>query len=400
MKDLGIKKILVFMLFAFLFVQISYSQEVNMDRYIILKVVTNAEPKLYFKADVDGTPVKIVSGEKEQLLTVDDFWYDILFQADGDTIIIYGNVRDFMCYNNHNKIDVVDLTHNAQLEIIFAENNNLAEIKFAENSELKHLSCFTNILTELDLSTCPKLEALNCGKNYLTSLDLSANNRLTGVNCQQNNLDTIIMGVCKELKGFDCQHNNLTGLDLSTTNKLAVLMCSYNKISNLDLTNCAKLEEVSCHHNQFTTTSFNELYCTLPPRDIESILRPLYNDQDPDKAIVMATNAENANAKNWFVQYYYNDMNIPTNGQYSCTGNSENIALNDVTIFPNPVENILNISTSSLEEFEVQIFDATGALVLTTKNSKEISVAELAKGIYTLKISTNDGFYSRNFVKH
>ena len=58
---------------------------------------------------------------------------------------------------------------------------------------------------------------------------------------------------------------------------------------------------------------------------------PLVNDSDPNKAIVLATNKQNAIAKNWKVQYQSTSTDIPaTTGSYVCSnsggGNNVNMS--------------------------------------------------------------------------
>lgn len=62
---------------------------------------------------------------------------------------------------------------------------------------------------------------------------------------------------------------------------------------------------------------------------------------------------------------------------------------NKFTIYPNPTKDFLNIvATSSISE--VKIFNPMGQLVLTAKNTSEIDIAELGKGIYLVYIKTED----------
>lgn len=73
------------------------------------------------------------------------------------------------------------------------------------------------------------------------------------------------------------------------------------------------------------------------------------------------------------------------------------------TIYPNPVENQLFVTTESSVE-EVSIFTLTGALVSqqTTINGQQtssIDVSELNSGVYFVRIKTNDGERVERFIK-
>ena len=90
-------------------------------------------------------------------------------------------------------------------------------------------------------------------------------------------------------------------------------------------------------------------------------------------------------------------------GQYTdlsnCLTACNNVSVNDadlkkISIFPNPVKNILNISGT----FElVEIYDVFGKLVLTsTKNT--INTSDLANGIYVLNINTNNSIITKRIT--
>jgi hypothetical protein len=62
--------------------------------------------------------------------------------------------------------------------------------------------------------------------------------------------------------------------------------------------------------------------------------------------------------------------------------NAENELL---TIFPNPVENELNLAGSGSEKNPVEIFDLAGRRLLCVKPARVIDVSSLASGVYFLK---------------
>ena len=73
---------------------------------------------------------------------------------------------------------------------------------------------------------------------------------------------------------------------------------------------------------------------------------------------------------------------------------SENSAF---TIFPNPAKNLVYIKSDSEIE-QVRIIDALGKVILA-QNNTEINVEHLAKGIYTIEISTGNGKVFRKFIR-
>ncbi len=68
-----------------------------------------------------------------------------------------------------------------------------------------------------------------------------------------------------------------------------------------------------------------------------------------------------------------------------------------IKVYPNPASNIINIDNTDIET--VEIFNLSGKLILTERNTNQINVETLSKGIYLLSIQTKNGLYSSKFVK-
>lgn len=72
---------------------------------------------------------------------------------------------------------------------------------------------------------------------------------------------------------------------------------------------------------------------------------------------------------------------------------------NDLIIFPNPVNDIVNISSLSLLNiFSIHIFDLQGKLLIESSDNK-ISVSNLSNGMYVIKIITDSGEITKKFIK-
>ena len=71
------------------------------------------------------------------------------------------------------------------------------------------------------------------------------------------------------------------------------------------------------------------------------------------------------------------------------------------TLFPNPVKSTLFI-TNTLENeiLSISIFNSIGKRVFITQQiSKELDIQFLSKGIYFIKISTENGIFATKFLK-
>ena len=83
-------------------------------------------------------------------------------------------------------------------------------------------------------------------------------------------------------------------------------------------------------------------------------------------------------------------MNMGTN-----VGINENIA-NEVSIYPNPTSDVLNITTSSNDLSELTVKDITGKIVLKQNFNNKITIntENYSKGIYLIDVKNNLGTVS------
>ncbi|MFY9243335.1 MAG: aryl-sulfate sulfotransferase [Polaribacter sp.] len=65
----------------------------------------------------------------------------------------------------------------------------------------------------------------------------------------------------------------------------------------------------------------------------------------------------------------------------------ENLYFSDLRVYPNPTKSYLNFS---LQMDEIKVFDVSGKTVLSTKNSKNINLENLVKGLYFVKILSEE----------
>ena len=76
-------------------------------------------------------------------------------------------------------------------------------------------------------------------------------------------------------------------------------------------------------------------------------------------------------------------------------GINENIA-NNVSIYPNPTSDVLNISTNSNDLSELTVKDITGKIVLKQNFNNKITIntENYSKGIYLIDVKNNLGTVS------
>ena len=299
------------------------SSQPNMDSYITLTVTKNSAIRLDLRAAAKGTPVRIVSGSNTQDITVGTSWTGFSsYTADGTTMTVYGDLTGFDCAKNGENLTALDASNNTQLMELFCGNNNLSSLDVSKNTKLTDLSCFNNKLSNLDLSKNTELFLLSCNDNKLTSLDISKK---------------------------------------------------------------SKLKELYCYNNNFTTATLDDIYCSLPDRTGKSygMIQPVYNSSSSNHATVLATNAANATAKNWKVQYYKKISDITTTGSYDCsTAVAEAAAEQALTLYPNPVADVLYLSATART---IRIYNIYGIEVAHATDTDRVEVSHLPAGIYTVK---------------
>ena len=406
---------------------------VNMDRYITLTVVSGEEINLNLFADADNTPIKIVSGTKEQTITVGASWTGMnKYIADGSTMTVYGNVQKFSCGGNGKNITGLDVSHNSQLTILYCDKNSIISLNVSGNTELKNLDCKENAIASLDLSNCKQLKWVYCNKNALTSLnvskceqlellkcyenkltsldvgnnamlkmlyceenaltslDVSRNTELISLRCQQNSISSLSLGDNTKLRILFCYENALNSLDVSKCTQLEWLYCADNPISTLDISHNKHLNTLYCYGNSFTTAALDDIYCSLPDRKGKSKadIAPLLNASSVDKSKVLATNGNNAAIRGWKAIYYEGNAEITGfTGTHQCgggTGIDEAGDLPSLVVYPNPVKDVLNIAPDK-PVHNIRIYNVYGTEVAHASDTNSINVSHLPAGVYMVR---------------
>ena len=315
---------------------------VDTSRYITLTVSNGEVIKLDFKAAAANTSVRIKSGITDTTITVGTSWKGITSYTAADSVMtVYGDIIVFYCSNNRAKLTAIDLSHHTQLTELYCTNNKITSLDVSNNTQLTGLYCTSNQLSSLNASGCTQLKTLNCVSNQLLSLNVSGCTQLTKVecfsnrlssldvsgytqlkelNCHGNQLSNINVSGCTQLKELKCYNNQLASLNISGCTQLKELYCYNNILTALDVSGCTQLTKVYCHDNKLSTDALDDIYCALPDRkdSINGVIQPVDNSSSTYNDTVIASNAANATAKNWKVQYYSNDADIATTGSYVC----------------------------------------------------------------------------------
>lgn len=91
---------------------------------------------------------------------------------------------------------------------------------------------------------------------------------------------------------------------------------------------------------------------------------------------------------------------ITVSGDCATLGMNDNI-LSNVSIFPNPATDILNVKLpSNVEVISADLFDVLGKKTGVSFNNGELNVSGLAKGFYILNIKTSAGTLTEKIIKN
>ena len=151
-----------------------------------------------------------------------------------------------------NELTKLDLSKNADLELLDCGWNDLGSLDVSKNTKLVQLYCIYTDLSSLDVSNNPELEILHCSCNSLNKLDISKNTKLTELRCNNNDLSSLDVSRNLELTGLDLCFNSISSIDVSKHTKLEYLWFSYNNVSSIDISKNAVLQQVECDHNKMT----------------------------------------------------------------------------------------------------------------------------------------------------
>ena len=146
------------------------------------------------------------------------------------------------------------------------------------------------------------------------------------------------------------------------------------------------------------TTELNITLTVLGFLDIgtlDQIINYYYDDNDGSLVFRSSTNIFDISvAGNTF-----NDTITTLEAQDRSTLSiNENDIISNISLYPNPTNDILNIKLSNIKSIE--IIDLNGRIVMSKKsNLKDIDVSLLESGIYLANIETPNGNFIEKFIK-
>lgn len=244
--------------------------------------------------------------------------------------------------------------------------------------------------------------------------------------------DSSTMFFYGDITGFSCYDNqtNITEVDILNNNILKVLYCGKNSLTSLNVSNMINLEELyfnsclepleyiklsgctnlkilDCYTNLLSACGIDSIFHQLPVRSINDKGRIGLKWGESSANLGTYTCRDTiAKNKNWDVVDYENDGSLIyiTNSSYDCNYfvlDIEEVKTDNIfaKVYPNPVKSVLNIECSDMIN-SIIFYDTFGKELFRTKETKNINISVLAKGVYFLKLITNKGDGKYKVIKH
>jgi len=133
-------------------------------------------------------------------------------------------------------------------------------------------------------------------------------------------------------------------------------------------------------------------------------------NNDPTRCSNLSHGGYIVNFTNGLGSYYYpgfmfDDANFPQiYFKVSCTDCAivgvEDMEKENITVYPNPATNVVNVKLAGDKEAKVQLFNLVGQQVYfgTATNTASINVSNMKAGVYMLKVSQNGKVYTSKVV--
>ncbi len=150
-----------------------------------------------------------------------------------------------------------------------------------------------------------------------------------------------------------------------------------------------------------TESEINNDYFTVERSENGSDFEPIaeINGAGNSNQLISYAWSDDAPKKN---ATYYRLKQTDFNGEYSYskTISKECVFSGNVSIYPNPAQDILTIESEGVIVDKIYVQDVTGNIVKTViANTNTIDISELANGIYFIKLMDSENNITKKFVK-
>ncbi|NOQ75058.1 MAG: T9SS type A sorting domain-containing protein [Crocinitomix sp.] len=278
--------------------------------------------------------------------------------------------------------DVLDdsvLTVNIETVIGLSLNDlDISDLTGIEGfTELKSLFCYMNNLTTLDLSANLELRFLNFNGNDINEIDLSANVLMRELNCSGNEMLEMDLTNLLDLREFGGYGNEFVAIDFSNCTELESVGVGANLFTHLDFSNNPNLIYMNCADNNALVYLSVKNGANMDLETYNSTFCPRLNCIEVDDPTYSLAN--------WL------DKDPMANFNLNCGLSIAGINTVEVTFYPNPATEILNVEISD-KQMDFDLIDISGKLIVAgslAKGVNPINVSKLPAGVYFLKLKND-----------
>lgn len=230
-----------------------------------------------------------------QLSTINTVICDGVNKDDNEKIVSLNgiekltNLKNLYVYSNN--ISTIDVSNNANLQVIIADENMIETLVVDDLVNLKRIVAGGNKISEISLKNNTNLQSLDLGYSK-TRANCNERSCASDGSMHGNNLTTIDLSEAPNLRELHLENNKLISLDLSNLNELQTLGVSYNQLTELDVSNNLKL--VSLQVGELYGDRFNRENNKLTNLDISNNtnLKFLYATDIPIESLDISNNIQ------------------------------------------------------------------------------------------------------------
>ncbi len=359
------------------------------------------------------------------------------------------SLKELTCF--FNQFTSLDVSQNIALEVLFCYSNQLTSLDVSHNTALRRLFCSRNQLTSLDVSQNTALTWLICSENQLSSLDVSANTALQDLYCEINQITGLDLSQNTALKKLICHLNpfstqTIDNIYCALPDRSGLgegVIYTLNNASDPNYADGLASNAQNARNKNWQVWYYDNYDGTLHDVDIPTTgtyvcgsnisvtgvsVSPTSVSLKQGETAQLTATVSPGNATNQNVTWSSSDNNVATvdaNGvvtgvsvgnvtitvitedggftavcQVKIAEGIEELSLSNIAkVYPNPVYETLYIEPQTTKEFTVELYNTHGQMVLQSQNNTTISVADLPKGVYMLKLMIDQQVYSTKVVK-
>jgi hypothetical protein len=307
------------------------------------------------------------------------------------------------------RIETMNTQGNADLQAIIAKNCiALTDFRFKNNSDLRNL----------DLENCPGLQTLAIGYNYpdgafpnLENINLDQCTGFKEITIRNTKISTLNTKDCTALQSLELSqieplsslnitnNTNLEFLDLSSLPLLTQVNTSDNiNLKNAAFSNCPQITQLnlssSSHLQGLSLLNMPNLtYANIRNGSIEEFHD--YSNYNPNLSMCV----DDAQLND--LQSMYPDITFTTSCGSFLHSNSSEINTKRIRVFPNPVKDVLQISSQTPIK-NIKLIDLHERILFDQNFNQDlikIDLSDYPSAVYLMKITTGKNQITEKIIK-